>query len=1280
MKIFFFLIFAFAFVANTFAQTDREFWFAAPDVDAVDDPLYGKYDRPIYLRLTTAALPATVTLSLPANTTFTPIVTTIAANSTFTLDLTNWIDLIENFEANQINNKGILIQSNADITAYYEVNSITCQCNPELFSLKGKNAIGNEFFVPSQLTWSIDTIRHPNARAAFDIVATQNNTSITITPANALTGRPANIPFIINLNKGQTFSSQALYRNGINLLNGSIVVADKPIAVTTKEDLLFSDGPCADLAGDQLVPTSVLGTEYGVVRGNLTLRDKVAITATQNNTTIYLDGSATPAATINAGQLFEVDITDLPTLYIKTNKPVYVLHYTGNGCEVGAGLIPKLNCTGSSSVSIVRSNSGDADVLLITRTGNQAGFLVNGNTGIISATDFAPLPGTGGNYVFCKKNLNSVMAFNTATLFSNSTGKFQLGFLNGESGGHMYGYFSDFKKSNVSASQVEVCKSDSVQLNAFGGVTYQWSPANGLSSSTASNPKASPMITTDYKVLITDAEGCVDSAFVKVVVNNCNNTTEDIINDYTPVLSLEPNPCKNILIVEDASRFNTGDTVLLIQMNGAIIDSTNSANFGSVINTKNAGKYEFNFIRNKTANTIELSNIITRNYDITEGKIQLVRVPYYESRTISRTLSCLPWDGNKGGVLVLNVKGTLDLQANIDVTGKGFRGGASANNDIRPCNNDDFYYSSPADGGEKGEGISSISVAKIYGKGKLANAGGGGNSDNGGGGGGGNSGAGGNGGKQWQGCSPDLGTGNGIGGSLLNNNASINRAYMGGAGGMGHANDNIGNFPAGNGGGIAMIFCNTLLGNNHKIAANGANAIVCPLGNGCTDGASGGGGGGSIFVDAPIVNSNCTLEAKGGNGADNSYNDPITFPGTRLGTGGGGGGGLVAIKQTVVSALLVTNVNGGLNGVNTSHGNDPHGSTPGSSGAVINSFNTIWDAIPFKKNIDSVRINDSMTTNCNSFDFKGLAFTNGIPIISWQWYFGDGNTSSQQNTSHSFDSPNTYNVKLKVTDADNCIAEDSTIVTSRTPPQFSSTPALSICNASPVQLNARGGDIYKWSPAAELNNANISNPIATPSVNTTFTVTITDTVCKVSQDLTTTVTLLPSPDVEIDEPKEIDCSSPAIQLNATGASQYNWSPGSGLSNGNINNPIVSVDTTTTYIVKGTDSNGCFGFDTTTVKVTKKGTLLFDMPNAFTPNKDGHNDCFGLGRFSGFVQSFQLSVYNRWGQRIFYTTNPGTCWDGTFKGNLQSSGGYIYLLKAKTFCGDFDKKGLVMLLR
>ena len=88
---------------------------------------------------------------------------------------------------------------------------------------------------------------------------------------------------------------------------------------------------------------------------------------------------------------------------------------------------------------------------------------------------------------------------------------------------------------------------------------------------------------------------------------------------------------------------------------------------------------------------------------------------------------------------------------------------------------------------------------------------------------------------------------------------------------------------------------------------------------------------------------------------------------------------------------------------------------------------------------------------------------------------------------------------------------------------------------------------------------------------------------------------------------------------------------------------------------------------------------FVVPNAFTPNGDGKNDCFGIRKW-GNVQIEEFSVFNRWGERIFTTKNPSQCWDGTYKGKLQDAGGYAYVIKAKSFCGDLKRTGMVLLIR
>ena len=151
-------------------------------------------------------------------------------------------------------------------------------------------------------------------------------------------------------------------------------------------------------------------------------------------------------------------------------------------------------------------------------------------------------------------------------------------------------------------------------------------------------------------------------------------------------------------------------------------------------------------------------------------------------------------------------------------------------------------------------------------------------------------------------------------------------------------------------------------------------------------------------------------------------------------------------------------------------------------------------------------------------------------------------------------------------------------------------------------------------------------------------------------------------------------------LNATGGIRYLWTPSAGLNDSTIANPTGKPTGTTTYLVKGFGLNGCAGYDSVTVMVNKMGDLLFNIPNAFTPNHDGHNDCFGAGRYTALISSMEIAIFNRWGTRIFYSTSPNACWDGTYNGKPQDTGGYPYIIKAKTLCGEIIKKGIVMLVR
>jgi len=213
-----------------------------------------------------------------------------------------------------------------------------------------------------------------------------------------------------------------------------------------------------------------------------------------------------------------------------------------------------------------------------------------------------------------------------------------------------------------------------------------------------------------------------------------------------------------------------------------------------------------------------------------------------------------------------------------------------------------------------------------------------------------------------------------------------------------------------------------------------------------------------------------------------------------------------------------------------------------------------------------------------------------------------------------------------------------------------------------------------------LNNGAVANPFASPSTTTDYIVTITETTCNQTATLSTRLTVLSSPLVNAIKSNDIDCSNDRSQLNVIGASRYLWSPSITLNDPSVSNPIATPLITTKYLVEGIDVNGCKGYDTITVKVDNVNKGGYLMPSAFTPNHDGLNDCYGV-KYWGVIQELEFSIYNRWGQCIFFTKNPAQCWDGTYKGVEQDGGVFVYMIKAKTTCdSEVFRKGTFVLIR
>ncbi len=263
--------------------------------------------------------------------------------------------------------------------------------------------------------------------------------------------------------------------------------------------------------------------------------------------------------------------------------------------------------------------------------------------------------------------------------------------------------------------------------------------------------------------------------------------------------------------------------------------------------------------------------------------------------------------------------------------------------------------------------------------------------------------------------------------------------------------------------------------------------------------------------------------------------------------------------------------------------------------------------------------------------------------------------------------------------ATGCTNIDSVVITLRPYPVFSAIADTAVCKGTDILMYADGGDSYQWSPAVSLANPFSAATVAQPLSSTVYSVYMMENTCHFDTTIDVHITVNPVPEVIAQRSNDINCVVTSARLSAVGANSYQWSPAVHLDNAFKSDPVASIDTTTLFKVVGKNSFGCTGEDTVTVKVTKEGNPLYLVPNTFTPNGDGINDCFGVRKWEN-IQLEELSVYNRWGEQVFYSTNPMDCWDGTYKGIAQPSGTFIYIIRAKSFCGVINRKGLITLIR
>lgn len=297
---------------------------------------------------------------------------------------------------------------------------------------------------------------------------------------------------------------------------------------------------------------------------------------------------------------------------------------------------------------------------------------------------------------------------------------------------------------------------------------------------------------------------------------------------------------------------------------------------------------------------------------------------------------------------------------------------------------------------------------------------------------------------------------------------------------------------------------------------------------------------------------------------------------------------------------------------------------------------------------------------------------------TWKWVSNTpvANPSSL-NTSAVVDSTDIF--YLVVIDTAGC-SDTSMIKVSTLPePDFSLSEHKNyVCTGGQLEVWARGGTKYTWwGPGFSSVDAGV---ILKPTIDGTYYVEITDTVCGFVDTFEIPVAIKPLPDVSILKSNDINCAQPFAQLTAQGAATYIWTPATALDNPTKQVVQASPGTTSTYSVTGYSEFGCVGKAEVEVDIKTEDDIQIFIPTAFTPNNDGTNDCMHVKINADFAD-FKFQIRNRWGEAVYKSTDKNDCWDGTYKGSPAELSTYFYLLQINTAaCGTITRKGDILLLR
>ena len=264
---------------------------------------------------------------------------------------------------------------------------------------------------------------------------------------------------------------------------------------------------------------------------------------------------------------------------------------------------------------------------------------------------------------------------------------------------------------------------------------------------------------------------------------------------------------------------------------------------------------------------------------------------------------------------------------------------------------------------------------------------------------------------------------------------------------------------------------------------------------------------------------------------------------------------------------------------------------------------------------------------------------------------------------------------LTVTTPAGCHTEDSASITVY-PGNFATMDtSFSICPHDSVQFMPSGGVSYQWHPGLYLNDSNSATPWAYPITSISYTA-IATSINGCLDTITTGVEVHPAAVLYVVDSVTIYPGASYQISPQTNCDFFLWSPAAGLNNDQISNPLATPQISTKYRVYGTTEWGCKAEDSIEIYL---GETLLALPNAFTPGSSVNNKLLIIVQGEATLNYFR--IFNRWGNKVFETSNINEGWDGTYHGTPQPYDVYVYQLEAVTIEGRvMHKTGNVTLIR